>query len=47
MAQAKRAAVEAAAVALLAPLGEPLRLPEKELSQELRHNPDLDALFGD
>jgi DnaJ-domain-containing protein 1 len=38
---------EAAARALLAPMGEPLELeaPPEEV-KELRHNPDLDAIFG-
>jgi tellurite resistance protein len=38
---------EAAARALLAPMGEPLEVeaPPEEV-KELRHNPDLDAIFG-
>jgi uncharacterized tellurite resistance protein B-like protein len=38
---------EAAARALLAPMGEPLEVeaPAEE-AKELRHNPDLDAIFG-
>jgi uncharacterized tellurite resistance protein B-like protein len=47
MADSKRTAIRAAAVALLEPFGEPLETaPPAEAPQELRHNPDLDAMFG-
>jgi uncharacterized tellurite resistance protein B-like protein len=47
MADSKRTAIRAAAVALLEPLGEPLETaPPAAAPQELRHNPDLDAMFG-
>jgi hypothetical protein len=47
IAQGKRSAVRAAAAALLAPLGEPLEPPAAPAAPtELRHNPDLDAMFG-
>lgn len=45
MAQAKRVAVHAAALALLEPLGEPLEVREPAV-QDLRQNPDLDAIFS-
>jgi hypothetical protein len=48
MAQSKREALRAAATALLGPLGEKLEVaPPAAESRDLRHNPDLDALFGD
>jgi uncharacterized tellurite resistance protein B-like protein len=47
MAQSKRQAIRAAAETLLRPLGEPLELPTRPTEPaELRHNPDLDAMFG-
>src|SRR5262249_6641751 len=47
MAESKRAAIRAAAETLLQPLGEPLEHPEQQTTPaELRHNPDLDAMFG-
>jgi hypothetical protein len=47
MAESKRQAIRAAAAALIGPLGEPLDLPAKTAGPaELRHNPDLDAMFG-
>jgi hypothetical protein len=47
MAEGKRATIRAAAVALLEPFGEPLTTaPPAAAPQELRHNPDLDAMFG-
>jgi uncharacterized tellurite resistance protein B-like protein len=47
VARGKSAAVRAAALALLEPLGEPLdAAPPAAEPPELRHNPDLDALFG-
>jgi uncharacterized tellurite resistance protein B-like protein len=48
-AEEMRAAVKAAAETLLAPFGVPLVAPPKEVppaSTDLRHNPDLDAVFG-
>lgn len=47
VAQSKRQAIRAAAESLMQPFGEPLDLPARspELA-ELRHNPDLDAMFG-
>lgn len=45
MAQGKRAALLAAAQALLAPLQEPLEIAPPPV-QDLRHNPDLDAMFS-
>src|SRR5262249_14145971 len=47
MAETKRAALQAAATALLEQWGEKLQsnsVPEKP--SELRHNPDLDAILG-
>lgn len=46
MAEAKRAAIRAAAEALLAPLNEPLEKPAPPPPKDLRHNPELDDLFG-
>jgi hypothetical protein len=46
MAQSKREAVQAAALALLEPLGEPLEVVAPAEPRDLRHNPDLDAFFG-
>lgn len=46
MAEAKRAAIRAAAEALLAPLNEPLERPAPPPPKDLRHNPELDDLFG-
>jgi hypothetical protein len=46
MAQEKRAAIEVAAEKLLAPYNEPLEAPAAPQSDELRHNPDLDDVFG-
>ncbi len=45
LAQSKRAAALAAATALLAGLGESLEPPAPAEPPELRHNPDLDAMF--
>ncbi|HZU36736.1 MAG TPA: TerB family tellurite resistance protein, partial [Gemmataceae bacterium] len=45
LAESKRTAAQAAALALLEPLGEPLE-PATPPPQELRHNPDLDDVFG-
>ena len=48
LAAAKRAAARAAAEALLAPLGAPLDPPPAPPPPaDPRHNPDLDAVFGD
>ncbi|OAI46729.1 hypothetical protein AYO44_10820 [Planctomycetaceae bacterium SCGC AG-212-F19] len=47
MALSKREAIRAAAEALMQPFGEPLELPDAPAnSADLRHNPDLDAMFG-
>jgi uncharacterized tellurite resistance protein B-like protein len=47
MADSKRTAIRAAASALLEKLGEALETtPPAAAPQELRHNPDLDAMFG-
>jgi hypothetical protein len=46
MAEAKRAAVRRAAEALLAPLGEALEAKAAAPPADLRHNPDLDEVFG-
>jgi hypothetical protein len=47
MAESKRQAIHAAAETLIQPLGEPLDLPAQPgAPAELRHNPDLDAMFG-
>ena len=47
MVESKREAIRAAAEALMQPFGEPLeRAEQKEEPAELRHNPDLDAMFG-
>ena len=45
MASSKREAVHAAATTLLEPFGEPLEEPAVNGPPELRHNPDLDAMF--
>lgn len=42
----KRAAVRAAAEALIAPFNEPLEKPAAPPPADLRHNPDLDDVFG-
>jgi hypothetical protein len=47
VAQSKRTAIREAAAALLEPLGEKLEQPAPGIVQpELRHNPDLDDVFG-
>ena len=46
MAEAKRTAIRAAAEALIAPFGEPLEKLAPEPPKDLRHNPDLDDVFG-
>lgn len=46
MAKGKREAVHTAATALIEPFGEPLVTASPAENQELRHNPDLDAMFG-
>jgi uncharacterized tellurite resistance protein B-like protein len=47
IATAKRESIRAAAETLLERLGEPLETPKlNEAPAELRHNPDLDAMFG-
>ena len=46
MAEAKRTALRAAAEALMAPFGEPLEKLAPEPPTDLRHNPDLDDVFG-
>jgi hypothetical protein len=47
MAQGKREAVRLAATALLETFGETVEIPkEAQAKEELRHNPDLDAVFG-
>jgi uncharacterized tellurite resistance protein B-like protein len=46
IAKAKLATIRAAATTLLAEWGEPLDQPRTAAPPELRHNPDLDALFG-
>ena len=47
MAQSKREAMRAAAEGLLRPFGEPLERPDAPAEPtELRHNPDLDKMFG-
>jgi hypothetical protein len=46
LARSKHAALQAAATALLEPLGEPLEVPAGHSPPaDLRHNPDLDSLF--
>ena len=45
LAESKRALIRQAALAMLRPLGEPLDSPSTG-PQELRHNPDLDQVFG-
>jgi hypothetical protein len=48
VAQGKREAVVEAARALIEPFGEPLEDAARPAEPpELRHNPDLDAMFGD
>jgi hypothetical protein len=48
MAQSKRDAILTAATALMESLGEKLDVePSSARPQDLRHNPDLDAMFGD
>jgi hypothetical protein len=46
VARAKRDAVHSAALALLGPMGEPLETEAPAPPAELRHNPDLDSIFG-
>jgi hypothetical protein len=46
MAEVKRRQLRIAAEALIAPLGESLDLPDPPPSADLRHNPDLDDVFG-
>lgn len=46
MAEAKRTTIRAAAESLMAPFGEPLDKPAPEPPKDLRHNPDLDDVFG-
>ena len=47
MAEAKRADLRKAALALIAPYGEPLDPPPAAVkSSDIRHNPDLDDVFG-
>jgi uncharacterized tellurite resistance protein B-like protein len=47
MAHTKRQAIRAAAETLIRPLGAPLDLPSRSTEPaELRHNPDLDSMFG-
>jgi len=47
MAKATRAAIRQAAERLLAPMGEKLEQDTpSSAAQELRHNPDLDDVFG-
>jgi uncharacterized tellurite resistance protein B-like protein len=46
MADAKREAIRTAALALLKPFGADLDPKESPPSQDLRHNPDLDAMFS-
>src|SRR5262249_4337954 len=47
MAHSKRQAIRAAAETLIRPAGEPLDLPSRPAEPtDLRHNPDLDAMFG-
>ena len=46
MAEEKRARIRAAAEALIAPFGEPLEKPAAPPPADLRHNPDLDDVFG-
>jgi uncharacterized tellurite resistance protein B-like protein len=46
MAEEKRARVRAAAEALIAPFNEPLERPTAPPPTDLRHNPDLDDVFG-
>ncbi len=46
MAETKRTAIRAAAEALMAPFGEPLEKLAPEPPKDLRHNPDLDDVFG-
>ena len=46
MAEQKRARIRAAAEALIAPFNEPLEKPVPPPPTDLRHNPDLDDVFG-
>ncbi len=46
MAEAKRTAIRTAAEALMTPFGEPLEKLAPEPPADLRHNPDLDDVFG-
>ena len=46
VARAKLAIVTCAAKQLIAPYNEPLELPTAPAPTDLRHNPDLDAVFG-
>jgi len=46
VAEQKRAAVRAAASALMQQWGEPLEIKPPDKPTDLRHNPDLDAMFG-
>jgi hypothetical protein len=47
LAKTKSEAIRAAATALLEPLGEKLVAEQPTVDpQDLRHNPDLDAMFG-
>jgi uncharacterized tellurite resistance protein B-like protein len=46
MAEEKRARVRVAAEALMAPFGEPLEKSAPPAPTDLRHNPDLDDVFG-
>jgi hypothetical protein len=46
MAEQKRTRVRAAAEALIAPFNEPLEKPVPPPPTDLRHNPDLDDVFG-
>ncbi len=46
MAEKKRADVRSAAEALLAPFGAPLDPPAAPPPSDIRHNPDLDDIFG-
>jgi uncharacterized tellurite resistance protein B-like protein len=46
MAEEKRLAIQAAAEELIAPFGVPVVAPEVPKSTEMRHNPDLDDVFG-
>jgi hypothetical protein len=46
VAEQKRRQLEQAARALIAPFHEDLVVPVTQQPADLRHNPDLDALFG-